>query len=234
MNYKIITDRKILVDFVYNFLPELLEGHKFYCSLFARSKYTKNSEIKADKAQLKRFISTKERLINKLEQLEIPLGTYKQFTKNKEAAAIPQESLAVYINPNPRDLKKATFNLGKKILELLQTDRNFNIHAESLSQIQQSSGKRIYMDFDFDNADLEHTIKKIKEMDFINLDACHILKTRGGFHILVKIDKVEEKYKKNWYNAIKSLEGVDIVGDNMIPIPGTFQGGFTPYLSKIQ
>lgn len=232
MNYKIITDRELLQDFITDFLPGLPQGHKFYVSLFARSKYIESSEIKADKAQLKRLISDKERLISKIEQLEVPLGAFKQFTRGQEPIAIPQESLALYINPNPRDLKKATFKLGKKILDLLQMDSNFNIHQESLSQIQQSSGKKVYMDFDFDEANIEETVEKIKEGNFINFEACHFLETRGGFHILVKIQDVDTQFTKVWYNGIRSLPHVDIVGDNLIPIPGTFQGGFTPRLIK--
>lgn len=232
MNYKIITEPEILKDFIDNFLPELPQGHKFFCALFARNKYTENPEIKADKAQLKRFVSDKKRLINKIEQLEVSIGAYKQFAKGQDAISIPQESLALYINPNPRDLKKATFSLGKKIFELIQADSNFNIHNESMSQIQKSVGKKTYMDFDFDGVELNLIVEKIKEGDFMNFEACHFLKTRGGFHILVKIDAIDEQYAKVWYNGMRTLPGVDIVGDNLIPVPGTFQGGFTPKLVK--
>lgn len=232
MNYKIITNREILEDFIDDFLPELSQGQKFFCSLFARSKYVNDSQIRTNKTQLKRFISDKERLINKIEQMEVPLGVYKQFIKGEEPLTIPQESLALYINPNPRDLKKATFSLGKKIFDLLQMDSNFNIHQESLSQVQKSIGKKVYMDFDFDGVDIDLTVQQIKSNTFINFEACHFLKTRGGFHILVKISDIHKDFSKVWYNGIKSLDGVDIVGDNLIPVPGTFQGGFTPRLLK--
>lgn len=238
MSYKIITDRKLLEDFVNNFLPQLAEGQKYYLSLFARNKYAPDANIGADKAQLKRFVSDKQRLINKIEQLEIPLGTYKQFTKGKEPMSLPQECLALYINPNPRDMRKATFKLTKKLLDLIETDSNFNIHNEALSQIQQSSAKKVFMDFDFDSKELDResllnivTLKLYGDR-IINLNACHFLMTRGGFHLLVEIAKIEPQYKQ-WYQGISSFPEVDIKGDNLIPVPGTYQGRFTPYFQKI-
>ena len=67
----------------------------------------------------------------------------------------------------------------------------------------------------------------------INKSALNVLKTRGGFHLLIKLDNISEKYSKTWYNSLTKLDGVDVKGDNMIPIPGTFQGGFVPEFIKI-
>jgi len=41
------------------------------------------------------------------------------------------------------------------------------------------------------------------------------------------------KINKQWYQTIKNKFDVDQSGDNMIPIPGTFQGGFTPKFKLI-
>jgi hypothetical protein len=86
------------------------------------------------------------------------------------------------------------------------------------------------VDFDFDNVDLNDTVNKIR--NHVNADAVTILQTRGGFHCLVEISKIETSYAKTWYNGIKSIGGVDIVGDNMIPIPGCTQGDFVPHFLK--
>ena len=83
MNYKIITNEKKLRDFI-EWLPNLEPNEKYYVSLFARKKYS--SDIKSnDKTQLKRFVSDKERMFDKIKQLECEVGAYKL----KDA---PQES----------------------------------------------------------------------------------------------------------------------------------------------
>ena len=56
-----------------------------------------------------------------------------------------------------------------------------------------------------------------------------LLKTRGGFHLLVNLDSVDTLCRKTWYQYLSSLEGVDAKGDNLTPVPGCIQGGFTPY-----
>jgi hypothetical protein len=62
----------------------------------------------------------------------------------------------------------------------------------------------------------------------INKDCLHILQTRGGFHVLAELKKIELKYKNTWYNNITKLNKIDVKGNNFIPIPGCTQDGFVP------
>lgn len=232
MNYQLITDYDLLHDFIDNFLPDLKANETFYVCLFARSKYQDQNNktithISSDKAQLKRFTSTKDRLISKIQQLECPIGAYKQYGKNKPTVDIPQETLALYITPNPRDVFKATKGCAKKFIDLI-CDGTTNIvdpHRFAMSEIQRSKSRTVYVDFDFDGvdfADYKTAIDKI-----LPDGSYRVLNTRGGFHLLV-IPDYATVFNKMWYNQLKNFVHVDQSGDCMIPVPGTYQGGFTP------
>jgi hypothetical protein len=218
VNYKIITDKEALLDFI-DWLPELEDNEKFYCCLFARKKYCEDQLQSNDKSQLKRFLSDKKRLYDKIKQLEVEVGAYK--LKSIDA---PQASLALYINPNPRNLKKATYDGIIKLTELLKNDnKNYNPHSELMSCIQRSVGRKIYLDFDIDIKPFDFTQLK----GVINESCLQIVETRGGYHLLVKLKEVLPEYKKSFYNKIKAM-GVDQTGDQLLPVPGCIQGGFTP------
>jgi hypothetical protein len=219
-NYKIIQNKQILKDFI-NWLPELKDNEKFYLSLFARRKYDPTNVIKSDKSQVKRFVTTKERMFDKIKQLEVELGCYK--LNDQE---VPQEALALYINPNPRDMKKATFQMIKKSVELIEKDYNFNIHAEALSCIQRSKGSTYFLDFDID--DREINLNKL--YDKIDPKYLEIVDTRGGIHILVKVREIPKSIK--FHKIIKDLYNVDQIGDQLLPVPGCVQGGFIPKFIK--
>ncbi len=119
MNYEIIKDEQMLREFI-EWLPELRLGEKFYVALFARKKYCREVKyIKTDKAQVKRFLANKNDLFNKIRQLEVPLDAYVLGD-----ITIPQESLALYISVNPRDLERGTRQSLIKFANLLALKYN--------------------------------------------------------------------------------------------------------------
>ena len=135
--YKIIHDINILQEYI-KWLPDLNESEMFYGCLFARKKYCSNIPWPGgDKTQLKRFTAKKENLINKIRQMECPIGSYE--IKNQ---SIPQEALALYLHINPRNLWKATIKSIGQLAKVIECDgRNSNPHQEVLSEIQKSVGK---------------------------------------------------------------------------------------------
>jgi hypothetical protein len=223
MNYKIIQDETLFKKFIEQ-LPELKSGEQYYITLFARKKYDTTGLIKSDKSQLKRFTATKEFIYRKVKQLEVELGAY---TDNGNP--IPQESLALYISVNPRSLIKATKDSLIEFAKLITEEyTGYNPHAIVMSKIQTSSGTRYFSDFDFDNVTFEDTLKLI-DFNKINKEAIKPLITRGGFHLLVELSKIDKSFSKTWYQHIMRLPGGDMRGDNLIPVPGCAQGGFVPY-----
>lgn len=231
--YKIIHNEKLIQEFIDKVLPDLQNNERFYCSLFARKKYCQELIKSNDKTQLKRFLATKENLIDKLYQLEIELGRWKL----KDISA-PQESLVVYIHPNPRCMKKATQMMGKKCWDL-NYNNNFNLVAESMSCVQKSKSQSHFVIFDIDTK--ENIDFKVLEQ-ILPYDTYKIIETRGGYHLLVYPKQVQARvneggcyiapvhFPRDWFVKIREVLPVEKSGDLMSPIPGTIQGGFIPKL----
>lgn len=218
MNYSIIKDLDKLKEFV-NWLQELKSNEKYYVCLFARKKYFKG--LKSDKTSVKRFVTDKERMLDKIRQLECVVGSYKFGDLE-----IPQESLSLYINPNPRNLRKATFELQHNLISIIEKDNEYNIHAEVLNCIGESKSKTRFVDFDIDSKNIDLT----KICEIVGEDNYSVVETRGGYHVLVKVfNKVKNK---NWFQDITNTYNVDQEGDQLLPVPGCVQGDFIPFFLK--
>jgi len=230
MNYKIIIDGQKLLDFI-EWLPELQPGEVFLCCLLARKKYSYGEILDSSQVLLSRFTATKSSLFHKIQQLECPIGSY---WLSKECKEVPQDALALYITPNPRSLEKASKEAALKLVDLLTKKYNgFNPHQEAMSAIQASKSRTVFVDFDFDGVEIEEV--KLSLDWVINRDAVTFVKTRGGFHLLVEPDKVEKAFKNTWHKSLQSIPGVDYerrATDRMLPVPGTSQGMFCPYILK--
>ncbi|WP_212003376.1 hypothetical protein [Chitinophaga sp. HK235] len=221
MNYKIITDEQALKAFI-DWLPACNEHEQYYLCLLSRTKYLEGDHgLKADKQQLKRFTSKKENMLEKIKQLECAVGAYTQ-----GGIIIPQEALALYISINPRDLWKATYTSLVTFAQNIQAEaRVKNPHQEVMSAIQQSCSNKYYIDIDVDAKD-PAILEQIRE--YLNPSCLTVMETRGGYHVLVELAAVDPAFKKSWHPNIMKLPNVDQSGDNIVPVPGCTQGGFTP------
>lgn len=228
MNYKIIHDEQKLREFI-NWLPNIAEHETYYVTLIARKKYAKDDPTmkhgKKEDASIRRFTTKKERLLERIQALECPLDSYKQYGN-----PIPQEAIALYINLNPRDMIKATQESVTKLTSLAFADYNgYDPYQVVMSALSKAKSKTRYVDFDFDVPSKDGIFLVKEKMDLlIGSEAYKILVTRGGYHILVDPTKVTRN-KNTWHQTISKMEHCDLVGDKIIPIPGTIQGGFTPY-----
>lgn len=224
MNYKIITDIEKLEQFI-NWLPNLEKDEVFYFALFARKKYLRKDQVdllKSDKAQLARGTATKDRLISKIKKLEVPLGTYTIGDK-----PVPENTLALYITPNPRCLRRASLKTAKMVLEDIDKGRVRNPKAIAMDAIQVSKSKTFIVDFDFDivNENYDKHIGDIVYEATGNEDCFNILKTRGGYHVLVDPSLATDK---KWYQNLTKNNNIDQTGDLLLPVAGCIQGGSTP------
>jgi hypothetical protein len=218
MNYEIIKNKHFLEEFV-DSLPDNLPSERYYLSLFARKKY--NPIIKSDKSSLKRTIAKKQDIINKINQFQIPLGTYKI-----DGIEVPEDSLAVYITTNPRNIKAASFLTIESILDDVKKNKeDINPYSHALNAIQKCKSRSFFITFDCDD---KSKLENVQELigDILNPDQYQIIETRGGFHFMVKLNLIEKN--KNWYTNLVTKLNPDQKGDLLSPVPGCLQGNFTP------
>lgn len=224
MTYKLIYDEEIVKEFL-ELLPEETEDEVYYLSLFARKKYCPELIWSNDKTQLKRLTSKKRDIIKKIKQLEIEYGLY-----DLNGRIVPQESLVIYINPNPRSQIKAARVLMKKLTDIIcDNAKGFNVHQEALSALQKSKSKGYFIDFDIDVKD-KSTFDINTIFSCVNKEAVTMVETRGGYHCLLEVAKISGEHKKSFYQKLSKFS--DVEGDCFIPIPGTIQGGFEVKILK--
>jgi hypothetical protein len=233
--YSIITN-EIELDKYIEGLEDLGTNYKYYISLFARKKYGGTEGLKSDKAQLKRVVASKKMIKKKLLQMEIPVGRY-----DLDGIPINQGSLVVYISANPRDLHAAGAAAALDMVKTgLSGDNIVNPQAIVMNKIQ-TIGEKIYFNVDIDLMKMgtmsEFGIRTFISSTVLSHRNYKLVKTRGGFHVLVNLKSLDKDQKKTWYPQLVKLGQsqefftVDMSnGDGMLPLPGCTQGGTTPEL----
>lgn len=222
MNYNIITDENKLDEFI-AFLPETSDTEVYYLCLFGRHKYCPSFPNTKDSGQLARIASKKKDLKEKIRRLETPLGSY-----TRDGIIAPQEAIATYIGLNPRSLVKANKGLLRELADRFANgDTSFNPITLATTEVHRATDRKFFVDFDYDETEPEEHLPVINNT--LPKDAYKILKTRGGFHLIVELAKVKT-LKTNWYITLAQLPKCDVKGAaNLTPVAGCTQGGFTPY-----
>lgn len=224
-NYKVIQDEKKLKEFI-DWLPDLSDHEEYYLGLVARKKYVDGSN---NTPMLRRFTSKKESMFNKIRQLECPVGSY----VDREGNVIPQGMLALYIMPNPRSIKKAFYASIQTLVAEIAKNSWRDPKSVSLNTIATSKSASVFAHIDVDSGDVniepEYMVGKVVKA--VGEKAANVIRTRGGYHILIQPHFVISEVK-NWYPAVKKSIGemfIDQEGDMSCPVVGCTQGDFVPH-----
>jgi len=245
-SYKIILDRATFDGFLAG-LPDLQPTEVWYACLFGRHKYDKTFPNAKDSGQLARFVArgTSE-LAEKIQRLEGPLGSY-----SRDGAVASQDCLALYMAPNPRSLVKANRNLLVELARrIADGDLSFNPISVATTEVHRAVDRKLYVDFDFDLSNQPPSPGEAEELGQACADLSpylpriatilpdpamyRILRTRGGFHLLVDLAKIKDHKPDDgfltWHQRLSALPNCDVKGTGTLaPVPGCTQGGFIPY-----
>ena len=116
---------------------------------------------------------------------------------------------------------------AKALLGSIYKDKQIAKKPKSvaLSEIHKARGTKHFVDIDIDTPELtiEETIQRTQKV--LNREAFSVIKTRGGVHIIIETKKANTK---DWFRGLRDSFVFDVIGDNMVPIPGGYQGGHTP------
>jgi len=95
-----------------------------------------------------------------------------------------------------------------KLAELITKPYDgYNPHAEVMSEIQKACSRKIYFDIDFDDIQINDVYNEIIANDLVNIDCCNFLQTRGGFHLLIELAKIDKKFEKNMVQSYHFYPG---------------------------
>ena len=241
--YEFLKDEEELRKFHGLILPVLGQDEVFYLMLGARNKYLTEEEkgiynmngsdmIKRVTVRSNRF----EELRDKVLDFCVPKGRY----KDKNGLPLPEHSFTLYMTPNPRDCRRASVNVVKKIAEcLLNPNTPLRLENMMLSEIHKCSTNKVWMDFDVDPAEGDDFEKVIETVHSKLGNSFYVtVKTKSGAHVLLKKSMIDSRVKNTFYKDIQNVSKlmygeVDVKGDTMLPLPGCAQGGKMPYIMTL-
>lgn len=237
----IIYDRDQIKLF-FNLLPPLVDDEVYFLSMAARNKYL-TPEQRKEYGSLKAEMFSRKLVKNHSfdEYLQV-IERYNVITWNHKGNPLPESALIVYANINPSSSLLALTEFYEKSNELLfsiRTDRMVLNRLRSsdtllMNCFQRSRNRRYYVDIDIDSENRKYALEALKSLiaDFQKNEVVfHILETHSGYHILLEKKSIHYDYTKLVKVENTRLgscnKGEVVVNTNeMVPIPGTLQGGF--------
>ena len=133
---------------------------------------------------------------------------------------VPHDSLVCYMTPEPRDVEKASKHVCASFI-LKETDQEFNLPSQFMSECQKNAAERRILDIDIDDASKFPAVaEKIEDLD---VEPTFIIRSRGGYHLLCY--DCPKTVNKALYDMSQQIGDIDMLKNSMIPIPGTLQGG---------
>lgn len=243
----LIYDKEQIHKFINYIYPDLEKDEAFFISLSSRTKYlTKEQKERGyvtnrnEMFHRSFFNGNKELLYSKVIDYIQTLNIEEDITNGEDQLTdfnissghnIPLNTVTVYVNINPSNVRQAAANLAADIVSnLLSNDSEYFFHIRSKmnTQVQKTRSRRCLIDIDFD-VDEEAPVKWfIEECKKNNVDY-YVIKTHSGYHVLLKKDTLSgfnlqgsvEEAKERFHNS----KEIVINKNAMVPFPGTYQGG---------
>lgn len=249
--HKLIWSEEQVLNFV-SILKPLTGDEAYFLSLSARNKYLSDEERKAlDLGRTEMFarklvkqdlvggLSTDFVFLRTLKTMEVAEGGY----TSRSGKVLPSKCMVAYANINPtsgfKALRMFTETTTKMLFDTC-TDPESILRINSLDTIlmncyQKVRSTKYLIDVDFDIPD-EGTplVSRFCKVMSENGVEYHVIKTKSGFHVLLKRDTLKFNYTKAVAAANEEAgktfgeEHVEVVinTNEMVPIPGTIQADF--------
>jgi len=241
-----------LEKFYTTVMMETTDDETYFVSLSTRKKYLtdeereeyqlRNAEMYCRRTSRARTFT---RFLHDIERMGV-----KYYTSNGKV--MPEKATVCYIMVNPRSLSLASSLFMKEMMDDVQHVMAYHGQSSKMNKpesilrtcIQKSRSQRVWIDIDIDvdRRCEELVLDYYKELRSRYTLKCELIKTKSGYHLLLHSSENEYTKEMNPDIIVKSLERMislfyeqnnidtkwEVIRnkDEMIPLPGTYQGGF--------
>jgi len=245
-HYKVVADLEQMKRMV-DLLPDLQPAEVFFLSLSVRKKYLTVDEregLGLNRAEMFGRKIVREKSHIKFNQILRRLETNIEGFSAKNGKPYPQKALACYLNINPSNMlvanteyqaniQKYSYEMtrallnGKKCESIMKKFSKLDV--ELMNCVQRSRGQKKFIDIDFDVDKVTERFVLERFIEWLKTHGIkyHVVETHSGFHVLMERSTI----KCNFHPIVNELhklvkDEVVVNGNEMIPFPGTNQGGF--------